>query len=67
MLKTKKRILVNSLILWLPKETEKQVEDFEDIFGIIKRLLIATEVSKRTIQDRIVIVIQTKYVRPIYV
>ena len=30
--------------------------DFEDIFGIIKRLLIVAVVSKRTIQDRIVIV-----------
>ena len=40
------------------------MEDFEDIFGIIKRLLIVTEVSKQTIQDCIVIIILNKKCAP---
>ena len=40
------------------------MEDFEDIFGIIKRLLIVTEVSKQTIQDCIVITILNKKCAP---
>ena len=40
------------------------MEDFEDIFGIIKRLLIVTEVSKQTIQDCIVITILNKICAP---
>ena len=47
----------NSLCIYgFSNETKKQAEDFQDMFGIIKRSLIETELWKQTIQDIISII-----------